>query len=278
MNPSLQALLPQRRLSGLVGWLGRRERPRWLVRLFLRWFAKRYGVNLEEMARPMEDYRSFTDFFTRRLKEGTRAMPEDLRALASPADGAVAASGIVEKGRAIQAKGIDYEISRLLGDPTLALLYEGGPYRTIYLSPKDYHRVHAPNAGTLLRRIHLGGKLFSVSTDTVNRLPGVFSENERVVLQFDDPVAGRWAIVFVGALVVGGIETLWEGTVNPLPRGLPADRTFQGKVRVERGDEIGLFRAGSTVICFWEKGRAALDPFEDNAPVRMGQKIGSLQG
>ncbi len=261
-----------------MGWLGRRERPKWLVQFFLGWFARRYGVNLGEAARPIGDYRSFTDFFTRRLKDGMRPLPADPLALASPADGAVAASGIVEKGSALQAKGISYPVSKLLGDPTLAQLYEGGPYRTIYLSPKDYHRVHAPCSGTLLRRIQLGGKLFSVSTDTVARLPGVFSENERVVLQFDDPVAGRWAIVFVGALVVGGIETLWEGTVNPLPKNLPKDRTFQGKIRVNRGDEIGLFRAGSTVICFWEKGRAGLDPFADNAPVKMGVKIGQLAG
>jgi len=275
MNPSLQALLPQRGLSALVGWLGRCERPRFLVRFFLRWFAGKYGVNLGEAARSLEDYRSFTDFFTRRLRPGARPLPGDPKAIASPADGAVAASGIVEKGRAIQAKGIDYSVASFLGDAALADLYEGGAYRTIYLSPKDYHRVHAPCGGTLVRRIHRGGRLFSVSTATVEAIP-VFAENERVTLQFDDPVAGRWAIVFVGALIVGGIETVWEGTVNPLPRKLPRDRQFQGKIRVERGDEIGLFRAGSTVVCFWEKGCAELDPFGENGPVRMGEGIGKL--
>lgn len=278
MNPVLQGFIPQRLLSSFLGWMGHVRRPRWLVHRFLVWFARRYGVNLEEAEHPIGHYESFTSFFTRRLKPGLRRFPDTPQAIGSPADGTVAASGVVTEGRAIQAKGIDYRLEDLLCDRELAGAFEGGTYRTIYLSPKDYHRVHAPCSGVLRRRIHGGGRLFSVSASTVAQVPNIFAGNERVILEFDSGSNGRWMIVFVGALVVGGIETVWEGTVNPLRKGMKSDRVFDGMIRVSRGDEIGLFRAGSTVICFWQKGRVRLEPFGDNAPVKLGETIGEQEG
>lgn len=277
LDPRWQALLPQRALSRAVGRLGRAERPRWLVRAVLRWFARRYRVDLEEASRPLDAYSSFTAFFTRRLAAGRRPLPADPDRLVSPADGTVANHGTVIDGALIQAKGIDYPLARLLGDPALAAAFAGGSYLTVYLSPRDYHRVHAPFSGVLHRRLHRPGRLYSVSADTVARIPGVFADNERVVLVFDDPALGRWALVLVGALIVGGIETVWEGTVNPPPRGAEADRRFADGPRVARGDEVGLFRAGSTVIAVFTAGRATL-AVQDGAPLRLGEAIGERRG
>ena len=258
---------------GRLGWV---ERPRWLTRLVVRWFARHYRVDLADAARPLADYTSFTDFFTRALRDGARPLPDDPQRIVSSADGTVAVTDTVRADRLIQAKGIDYSVATLLGDPSLAAHFEGGASITVYLSPRDYHRVHAPLAGRLRRRIHRPGRLFSVSDDTVRRRPGIFSDNERVVLVFDDPSAGMWALVLVGALIVGGIETVWEGTVNPKPADLAADQTFPHAPAVARGDEVGRFRAGSTVIALFAPGRAQLDALVPGTALRMGQGMGTL--
>ncbi len=278
MNPRLQRLLPQRSLSRLVGWLGMREQPRPLIQAALAAFAKRYRVDMREAEHSLEHYRSFTDFFTRRLRPGARPLPADPARAVWPADGAAAAHGIVRDGRMLQAKGIDYTCAELLGDRALAQRFEGGAYSTVYLSPRDYHRVHAPCSGGLQQRIHLPGKLYSVNDATVASMPGVFAGNERVVLVFDEPEQGSpWALVMVGALIIGGIETVWEGTVNPLPGSLAARRVFQDEaITVQRGDELGLFRAGSTVIMLFAADRVTFDPIQLGTPVRMGEGMGRL--
>lgn len=282
MSPRIQALLPQRALSRLVGALGRLESPRWLIQAAIGAFARRYGVDLAEADRTLGDYRSFTDFFTRRLAAGARPLAEDPRALVWPADGTVAAGGRVEAGRMLQAKGIDYRVADLLGDQALAARFEGGAYRTVYLSPRDYHRVHAPWRGRLVRRIHLPGRLYSVSEATVAAIPGVFAGNERVVLVLEDPNLGCWVLVLVGALIIGGIETPFEGTINPPPASLDADRRWhEDPPRVARGDEIGLFRAGSTVIvlfapCRSEQHAVAQGEATEGSAVRMGEIMGRV--
>lgn len=254
------------------------------MRLVLRAFVRRYRVDLGDAERPLAAYRSFTDFFTRRLAPGARPLPADPAALVSPADGTVAARDRVRAGRLIQAKGIDYEVARLLGDPGLAAGFEGGEALTVYLAPRDYHRVHAPWSGTLRRRLHRGGRLLSVSADTARRVRDLFADNERVVLVLDDPALGTWALVLVGALIVGGIETVWEGTVNPGPPDGVAERRFdggdegEGEHTVARGDEIGFFRAGSTVIVLLPPGGATLAPLGPGDRLRVGEAIGTVLG
>ncbi len=272
--------MPQRALSGLVGRLGRVERPRWLVRVVVRAFARHYRVDLSDAARPLAAYTSFTDFFTRALRPEARPLPDDPQRVTSPADGTVARRDTVHADRLLQAKGIDYSVATLLGDAELAREFEAGPALTVYLSPRDYHRVHAPLPGTLRRRIHRPGHLFSVSEATVRQRPGIFSGNERVILVFDDPIAGTWALVLVGALIVGGIETVWEGTINPRPHEVVPDRRFPDAAvpvapRVERGDEIGRFRAGPTVIALFTPGRVEIEDLAPGAPLNMGQGIGT---
>lgn len=278
MNPRAQRLLPQRSLSRLVGWLGMREQPRPMIRAALRAFAKRYRVDMGEAEHGIEHYRSFTDFFTRKLRPGARPLPDDTARAVWPADGAAAAHGTVRDGRMLQAKGIDYTCAELLGDRALAERFEGGAYSTVYLSPRDYHRVHAPCAGSLRQRIHLPGRLYSVNHVTVASVPGVFAGNERVVLAFDGSEGGApWTLVMVGALIIGGIETVWEGTVNPRPGTTEARRDFRdAALDVQRGDEVGLFRAGSTVIMLFAPDRVTLDPIELGTAVRMGEAMGRL--
>ncbi len=259
-----------------MGRLGFVERPRWLVRAVVQTFARHYRVDLSDAARPLNAYTSFTDFFTRALRSEARPLPDDPQRVVSPADGTVAIRDTVHADRLIQAKGIDYSVATLLGDAELAMEFEGGHSLTVYLSPRDYHRVHAPVPGTLRRRIHRPGRLFSVSESTVRQRPGIFSGNERVVLVFDDPIAGTWALVLVGALIVGGIESVWEGAINPRPRGVARDRAFTDAPRVERGDEVGRFRAGSTVIALFSPSRVEVDRLDTGAPLHMGQGIGTL--
>jgi len=277
VHPRLQSLLPQRALSRACGRLARLERPRPLVRLVLAAFARRYRVDLEEADRPLADYASFTDFFTRRLRPDARPLAADPQALVAPADGVVAACGVAgDGGTLIQAKGRHYGLAELLGSDELAARFAGGSYLTTYLAPRDYHRVHAPWHGVLERRLHRPGRLLSVAPGVVERLV-VLPRNERVVLTFDDPRAGPWALVLVGALVVGGIETVWEGTVNPLPEGVAAERRFAaGEAVVERGGEVGLFRAGSTVVALFARRRVALEAFAPGRPLRVGRRIGRL--
>lgn len=270
--------MPQRTLSRLVGAVGRVERPRWLVARGIAAFAERYGIDLDEADRPLAAYCSFTDFFTRRLRPGARPLDDDPSSLVWPADGTVAAGGTVERGRMLQAKGIDYTAEALLGDLVLAERFEGGPYRTVYLSPRDYHRVHAPWHGRLVRRLHRPGRLYSVNDATVATLSGVFAGNERVVLVFEDEQVGTWALVLVGALIIGGIETPFEGTINPPPRGLLADRRFEADApTVARGDEIGLFRAGSTVITLFEAGVTTPDTATEGTTIKMGGAMGRVK-
>ena len=205
-------------------------------------------------------------------------MPADPRLAVWPADGTLAAQGTAVGGRMVQAKGLDYTLDELLGDPALANAFEGGTYATVYLAPRDYHRVHAPVAGSLRRRIHRSGRLYSVNAATTAAVPGLFTGNERVVLLFEHPHAGLWALVLVGALIIGGIETVWEGTVNPLPGGVEADRHFTTDgPEVARGDEVGLFRAGSTVITLFAHNRLAPHVLDTGSRLRMGTALGRLR-
>jgi len=273
----LQYLLPQHLLSRLVGALARSRSPlvrRPLVALFLRG----YRPDLAEAVQPSAAaYPSFNALFTRALKPGARPGPADSAALASPVDGCISDIGTSGGARAIRAKGHEYTLAALLGgDAALAARLAGGPCMTIYLAPFNYHRIHMPADGMLVRALYVPGRLFSVNDTTARHVPGLFARNERLVLQFDSP-AGPWALVFVGALFVGSMGTVWHGDViarpgqrAPLDLPLPSVAARQ----LARGAEIGRFNMGSTVVLLLPRDAAAWAGVTQGEAVRVGQALG----
>jgi len=277
----LQHLLPQHLLSGLMYRLARVE---WSpLRTPLIWvFIRVTGIRMAEAAEPdPRRYRHLNALFTRALRPELRPPDPDPAAVLSPVDGTLSQLGTIEAGRLIQAKGRDYGLVDLLGgDAEAERQLTGGSFATLYLSPKDYHRIHMPLAGELRGMTYLPGRLFSVNTITAALVPGLFARNERVVCRFETP-AGPMAMVLVGAIFVGGIETVWAGEVTPTSAAgsktnAPADRQAQA-VRLERGAEMGRFNLGSTVILLFPPGAVSWDPgLAPGSPVRMGQRIGTL--
>jgi len=278
----LQRLLPQRAMTAVAHRLAR-SRMRWLKTPLIRTVVALYRVDLSEAAAPRRgDYASFNAFFTRPLAPGARPLAAAPGDVASPVDGTVSQAGEIAAGRIFQAKGNDYSLIDLLGgDAARAEPFQGGSFATLYLSPRDYHRVHMPRGGRLTEMVRVPGKLFSVDEATTRALPGLFARNERVAALFDSAL-GPMAVVMVGALLVAGIETVWHGPVTP-PRGgrvtawdYPADG--DGAVRLARGEEMGRFNFGSTVIVLFAPGRAAWgDALRPGTHVRMGQKIGEAR-
>lgn len=278
----LQALalypLPQHAISRLVHAVTRCQR-RWVKRPLIRWFIRRFRVPMHEAAEPDPDgYRHFNAFFTRALAPGSRPLPGAANAVTAPADGAVSALGTLQGDALIQAKGRYYALTQLLGGaPEDAAPLRGGHFATIYLSPADYHRVHMPIAGDLRAMTHIPGRLFSVGRATVRTVPKLFTRNERVACLFDTAV-GPMALVLVGAINVGSIETVWAGEVTP-PRGRQIRRTTYapGSIRLDRGEEMGRFNMGSTAIVVLPPGTTAWDTaLEADTPVRVNQALGTL--
>jgi phosphatidylserine decarboxylase len=275
-----QHLLPQHALSRLVGRLAESRNP--LVKdRFIGWFARRYGVDLGEAAQPdPRAYPDFNSFFTRALRPGARPLPEQPRVVACPVDGAVSQAGAATDGRLLQAKGHHYRLEDLLGgDPRLAAPFHGGSFATLYLSPRDYHRIHMPLDGRLTTMLHVPGRLFSVNPLTARGVPGLFARNERVVTLFDT-AAGPMAVVLVGAVIVASIETVWAGIVTP-PSGREIRRWDYppGEVELARGAELGRFRLGSTVIVLFGPDAVTLESnLASGAEVRMGRPLGCLSG
>lgn len=276
---ALQRALPRHALTALIHRLSRIRRP-WLKNLLIRGFARRYDVALEEAASAVpEDYADFNAFFTRALRAGARPLAAEETVLVSPCDGAVSECGRLEGNRLLQAKGIDYTLEELLaGDGGLASALAGGSYATLYLAPPDYHRVHMPLAGELADARHLPGDLYSVNAATAALLPRLFARNERLVCRFEH-AAGTFAVVMVGALNVGSISTVWGGELraghgavrNAMP---PPERT---PLRLERGETLGWFNLGSTVILLFAPGMAELDDrLAAGRRLRMGEAIGRL--
>lgn len=235
-----------------------------------RWYAKKYGVNLEELRMPLVEHASLGAFFVRRLKSGARVFPADPRVLPSPCDGTLQSMGPIAEGTLLQAKGRPYAVDELLGEAGAGAAFEGGFAYTIYLSPRDYHRVHAPLAGELWRARWLDGTRFSVAPRVLLARAKVLSVNERAVLSFRGP-GGAWALVMVGALNVGKIRVIG---IDPSPRvELEPPRSFA------RGDELARFMLGSTVVLLVSRGGPA--PVEGLAPgrtLRMGEAIGRIPG
>ena len=271
MHPfvTLQRLLPQHLLSRAVGRLAASE-ARWVRGPLIRAFARAYGVEMREAERAeLADYRSFNDFFTRALVPGARPVAAAPDAVAAPGDGRVSQTGLIEQGRLLQAKGVRYSFDALAGacaDPA----FEGGPFVTIYLSPKDYHRVHVPLEGRLVRTAAVPGRLFSVNATTEAHVEGLFAVNERLAALFETPF-GKMLVVMVGALIVASIETVWDGPRSPYRETTVTehDRPFA------KGAEMGRFLLGSSVVLAFERGRVRLDEaLAPGAAVRMGQAIG----
>lgn len=268
----LQHLLPKRALTERVGQLAR-ARAGAATTAAIRAFIRRYRVDMSEAADPRpEAYTSFNDFFTRALREGVRPMA--LADWICPVDGAVSQLGPIEAGQIFQAKGQTYDCRRLLGEDSAAAVFEDGDFATIYLSPRDYHRIHMPCAGELRRMIHVPGSLYSVNPATARAIPGLFARNERVVCHFET-AHGPLALVLVGATIVGSMATVWHGQVNPpRPREPRHWHYAPGEVRLAQGQEMGRFLLGSTVILLWPRGIARLNPdWEAQRPVRLGQAM-----
>ncbi len=268
----LQYLLPQHFLSGIVRLVAHSTlRP--LKNALIRAFLGRYPVDLAEAARPaIDDYDSFNDFFTRRLRPGARPGDPAPRAVLCPVDGSVSQAGTVADGLLLQAKGLQYGAAELLGgDEALAAEFEGGGFATLYLAPHDYHRIHMPFAGSLRLARFVPGDLFSVNVATAAAVPGLFARNERVACVFDT-TAGPMAVVLVGALFVGSMSLAWEGVVRGRrQRDLPAR---EAAVLLDRGAELGCFNMGSTVIVmFARSGPVLVEGLSPGRAVRVGERL-----
>lgn len=272
----LQHIIPQHLLSRLVGRLAECEAP-WLKNLLITRFIKQYKVDMSEAAEPdPAHYSNFNAFFTRALRDGARPIDDDPKGVCCPADGAISQLGNIQEGRIFQAKGQDYSLHRLLGgDPELAATFAEGSFATIYLSPRDYHRVHMPVTGTLRSMTYVPGDLFSVNTVTAENVQGLFARNERAVCVFDTEF-GPMAMVLVGAMIVAGIETVWAGQVAPIKREVIRHdyQKSQEPIVLEKGAEMGRFKLGSTVILLFGHDQIEwLEKFTATTPTRLGQAL-----
>jgi phosphatidylserine decarboxylase len=270
-----QYLLPKQVLTVLAGkfanWRGGG-----LTTSVIRWFVGRYGVNMAEAANPdVASYASFNDFFTRPLKEDAR--PLAVADFICPVDGAISQFGPIAGDQIFQAKGHAYSTTALVGgDAALAAGFENGHFATLYLSPKDYHRIHMPCGGRLLRMIHVPGELFSVNPVTARGVPGLFARNERVVCVFEGD-AGPFVMVLVGATIVGSMATAWHGIVNPARPGVLREWRYEDQdLRYGQGAEMGRFLLGSTVVMLFPQGTLAFNPeWAPVRPIRMGETMGA---
>ena len=269
---TLQKLLPKRLLSRFMGALAASQWG-WVKTAFISIFKRAYGISLAEAERKHpSDYRSFNDFFTRSLDPAARPIDGGDNVLISPVDGFVSEFGAIENGQLVQAKGVHYTASELLGDPALAASFTGGSFITLYLAPANYHRIHAPTDGTLKQTIAIPGELFSVNATTAKHLPGLFARNERLTCAYES-TQGSAAIVFVGALIVASIETVWEDAKSPYQK--LATRSHDWKF--EQGDEMGRFLLGSTVVLCLPPGIRFVDAVQPGATVRMGMRLGDWE-
>ena len=273
-----QYLLPKKLVTQLAGRFASAELGG-VTQAAISRFVAHYGVDMSEAAEPdITRYASFNDFFTRALRAGARPLAD--ADYVCPVDGAISQFGAIERDQIFQAKGHHYSTCALLaGDAALAAEFENGQFATIYLSPKDYHRIHMPCAGRLLRMVYVPGDLFSVNPTTVRGVPGLFARNERVVSLFDT-ARGPFVLVLVGATIVGSMATVWHGVVNqPRPGEIKRWDYADKPVELAKGAEMGRFLLGSTVVLLWPKGTLKFNP--DWAPggaVRMGQMMGKALG
>ena len=272
-----QYVLPKRGLTAFAGRVASRERGATTTRL-VRWFVRKYGVDMSEAAvSDVAAYASFNDFFTRALKPGARPLAE--ADLICPVDGTISQFGRIEHDQILQAKGHRYSTTALVGgDRALAERFHDGSFATLYLSPKDYHRIHMPCDGVLTRMIHVPGALFSVNPVTARGVPGLFARNERVVCVFDSERVGNFVLTLVGATIVGSMATVWHGTVNP-PRVRRAREWLypERNVTLKQGEEMGRFMLGSTVVLLFPERALRFNPqWQPGKAIRLGETMADL--
>ncbi|MBV8062374.1 MAG: phosphatidylserine decarboxylase [Nevskia sp.] len=275
---TLQSLLPTRALSALMFRVAQ-VRHKTFKNALMRWFVHKYAVELGEAEfSSIENYEHFNDFFTRALKPGVRPQPSAPNILSCPVDGTISQFGTIQKWRIFQAKGHDYSAGELLADEQLAHSFYNGSFNTIYLAPHNYHRVHMPCSGRLRSWAYIPGRLFSVNPGTARSVPALFARNERMVAVFDTGF-GPMALVMVGAIVVGGIETVWNGRLTPphLRHAQPTYYQPMHPVVLQRGDELGRFHLGSTVILLAPPGALNWDgKLSPGREMRLGQALATI--
>lgn len=278
---AFQYMMPQLYLTQAAGWLAERK---WgaVTHLIIKLFAKKYQVNLAEAEKTeASDYASFNEFFIRPLKEHARPINQDPKALCLPADGRVSESGRIEDNQLLQAKGHHFSLETLLAnDFTLADKFKDGNFITTYLSPRDYHRVHMPCDATLRKMIYVPGELFSVNPFLAEHVPNLFARNERVICEFDTAF-GPMVQILVGATITASMSTVWAGVINP-PRTKEVMvyeylTTGETAVHLKKGQEMGAFRLGSTVINLFPKGAVELETYlKAGEPTKMGERLGQI--
>ena len=276
---ALQHIMPQHFLSWVMWKLARCEY-KWFLTLILPLFIRHFKVNMIEAKNPdWKSYTSFNNFFTRELNEDAREICSDENAIVSPVDGAVSQLGKINTDLIFQAKGHAYSLAQLLGDrEDLGKTFKNGQFNTVYLSPKDYHRIHMPVDGTLKEMIHVPGQLFSVNPTTVENVPALFARNERVICLFDTPT-GPMAMILVGAIFVGSIETVWHGEVTP-PRHKDIRNWNYDEENMSyvKGQEMGRFNMGSTVILLYANKKMDWDKeLKAEQSVQLGEAIGKIK-
>lgn len=278
-----QHVMPKHLISRLMGQFAA-ARAGWFTQAFIRWFIRHYKIDMSEAVHESpKAYDTFNDFFTRYLKPELRPLNAGDNALAHPVDGAISQLGDIEEGRIFQAKGHDYSLQELLGgDADDAKPFVNGRFATVYLAPKDYHRIHMPCDGVLRKMIYVPGDLYSVNPLTAANVPNLFARNERVVAIFDTDV-GRMSMVLVGATIVASIGTVWSGTVTPPTAGRIQSWDYptqgHGAIHLKKGEEMGHFKLGSTVVLTFEHDAIEFDEaLEPLSVTRMGQVMASVNG
>lgn len=271
-----QYVLPKQALTTFAGRVAGHRGGRVTTRL-IRWFVGKYGVNMDEAANSdIASYASFNEFFTRPLKDGVRPLAD--ADFVCPVDGAISQFGAIDDYHILQAKGHKFTTTQLVGgDATLGAQFQHGAFANLYLSPKDYHRLHMPCDGRLTRMIYVPGALFSVNPTTARGVPGLFARNERVTCVFESEQFGTFVMVLVGATIVGSIATPWHGVVNPKRTGIVSEWTYDDKlVLLKKGEEMGRFLLGSTVVMLFKPNTIAFNPeWAPERKVRLGEMMGN---
>ena len=266
-------ILPRNSFNRLCGLVADAQLPRFLLTLLIRIFSWKFGVNLKEASKQVSEYRNFNEFFTRKLLPDARTLDPDTEADLSPVDGILGESGFINKGVLIQAKGLEYRLADLLKDPERTKFYDGGVFISIYLAPYNYHRIHSMVTGEVREFCYIPGDLWTVSPLGVHHVPGLFARNERLTTYFKTE-KGECALVKIGATVVGRIRVVYHDITSNRPSAAFQKIVLTSPFRVERGDEVGLFELGSTVICLFPPGQIELNELKIEQEILLGQAIG----
>jgi len=274
-----QYLMPKQALTSFAGRVAGAKGGTMTTRL-IRWFVGKYGVNMDEALNPdIKSYASFNEFFTRPLRPDARPLAN--ADFICPVDGAISQFGEIDDHQIFQAKGHTFSTTELVGgDAALAARFQHGSFANLYLSPKDYHRLHMPCDGRLTRMIYVPGKLFSVNPTTARGVPGLFARNERVVCVFESPEHGPFVLVLVGATIVGSMATVWHGVVNPKRTNTVAEWRYEDQdIALKKGAEMGRFLLGSTIVMLFQANTIRFNPdWEPEGAVRLGEIMGRKKG